>query len=618
MKIRLSRLLVLGLALLLCACSAPTGQSSPATQQSTPATVTLDPNWVVLAEATCTPNATVDLSKTSLIMSGYQDELTANTLFSATLVEALELDVAKAGQLSVSVCHSIRGAFTQERRTLNVKAGKQTLLLDALPVPEGHTLVLGGQGGDTAVLNVAGYSDSATCAWDMQEQIGYTVPMKAYIGGRLEQNLIGLSIKDHFDIEGDVPCTMLEPPVGPVVFCDDYFGGTTVTKLNIFISFAAVGDVLTVSVVEMPLHGGARIQNVVESVTITFTEELEDQWYTWEGSLTVPEGHTLAFLNDTDTAWPAYTRGRPGKDILSRRLSFFQNTDVSAGGLVDYLLIDAYGTKNLTSPPVPGLAPLPTYQQSQLQQALQGKTLSILGDSISTFEDVSNNTQYNSTIANNAVYYYSGRSVTLEETWWQQLLDRNQMSLCVNNSWSGSWIFNQAAWEQRCVNLHNDHTGQKPDVILVYMGTNDYINHIKMDNLDGTLGNTTLLPDSLIVSQGDGFTYGTPTNIIEAFAVSLHKMKQAYPQAKILVMTPYTYKGLADEKGGRLVAMSAQLKALCQKLELECIDLFNDSAITFNSAATYTHGDGLHPNAHGMDAITYAVEKALWKSYCAS
>ena len=51
-------------------------------------------------------------------------------------------------------------------------------------------------------------------------------------------------------------------------------------------------------------------------------------------------------------------------------------------------------------------------------------------------------------------------------------------------------------------------------------------------------------------------------------------------------------------------------------MELECVNLFSGSAITYNSVATYTHGDGLHPNALGMDAITYAVENALWKSLC--
>ena len=109
-----------------------------------------------------------------------------------------------------------------------------------------------------------------------------------------------------------------------------------------------------------------------------------------------------------------------------------------------------------------------------------GKTISILGDSISTYVDVSNNPAYNSTIGENVLYYGAKNiDVTQSETWWQQVIDALNMKLCVNNSWSGSCVLYErsgagGAYISRCEQLHNDNTGEEPDVIVVFMGTNDF------------------------------------------------------------------------------------------------------------------------------------------------
>ena len=50
----------------------------------------------------------------------------------------------------------------------------------------------------------------------------------------------------------------------------------------------------------------------------------------------------------------------------------------------------------------------------------EGKTVSILSASTSTYAGVSNNTAANSTIGKNDVYYTEGRhGVYLKDTWWQ-------------------------------------------------------------------------------------------------------------------------------------------------------------------------------------------------------
>ena len=70
-----------------------------------------------------------------------------------------------------------------------------------------------------------------------------------------------------------------------------------------------------------------------------------------------------------------------------------------------------------------------------------GKRISILGDSISTFTRVSNNANSNSTIGINEVYYSGQGGIARADTWWQQVIDVLDMELLVNNSWSGSCVF---------------------------------------------------------------------------------------------------------------------------------------------------------------------------------
>ena len=114
------------------------------------------------------------------------------------------------------------------------------------------------------------------------------------------------------------------------------------------------------------------------------------------------------------------------------------------------------------------------------------KTISILGDSISTYANYSNGTAAgtaNSTIKNGAVYYpRSGFDVTAESTWWYQAAQELEMDILVNNSWSGSCLLNTrsgtvGAYVDRCVQLHDDtgdNAGQMPDIIAIFLGTNDY------------------------------------------------------------------------------------------------------------------------------------------------
>ncbi len=104
---------------------------------------------------------------------------------------------------------------------------------------------------------------------------------------------------------------------------------------------------------------------------------------------------------------------------------------------------------------------------------LTGKKLSILGDSISTYKGVSNDTSANSTLLYNPCHYI--RQIPLEKTYWYLLMKSLGLTLCVNNSWSGGTLSGAGdpdSGVNRAKHLSRDD-GTDPDVIILFMGLND-------------------------------------------------------------------------------------------------------------------------------------------------
>jgi hypothetical protein len=164
---------------------------------------------------------------------------------------------------------------------------------------------------------------------------------------------------------------------------------------------------------------------------------------------------------------------------------------------------------------------------------LEGKKISILGASISTYTGISNNAGDNATIGDNAVYYTEGRhGVYAEDTWWMQAVNDLEMQLLVNNSWSGSALLHErngtaGAYVDRCVQLHN-LAGQEPDIIAIQMGTNDF------QYYKDTLGTADIDYSALITCNSDGsYIYAVPATSLEAAAIVLHKISVRYPNAEV-------------------------------------------------------------------------------------
>ena len=256
---------------------------------------------------------------------------------------------------------------------------------------------------------------------------------------------------------------------------------------------------------------------------------------------------------------------------------------------------------------------------SEDQNAFKGKKVSILSHSMSTYAGVSNNSAINSTIGSNDVYYTEGRhDVYLKDTWWQQTIDALDMELLVNNSWSGSCVFvprkgeASVGYGDRAVNLHNDHTGEEPDIIFVYLGCNDFAYY------KDTFGKADDVNYSTIIQEnGDGtFTYATPSTTCEAYAIMLHKVANRYPDAVIYCMTSTArretdYTGDSYPDAGQPTEYSAQLQQIAKYYGYPVIDLENAITKDVEIFDKYIGDKRAHANALGMDQITNEVLSVL-------
>jgi len=98
-----------------------------------------------------------------------------------------------------------------------------------------------------------------------------------------------------------------------------------------------------------------------------------------------------------------------------------------------------------------------------------GKTFSIIGDSISTYEGY---------IPSSFPAFYpsaTGDVNDINKTWWMQTLNKLGGSLFLNNSYSGSCVGDSSSSATKNLSRLNYCVvnGQTPDVIMIYMGSND-------------------------------------------------------------------------------------------------------------------------------------------------
>lgn len=193
-----------------------------------------------------------------------------------------------------------------------------------------------------------------------------------------------------------------------------------------------------------------------------------------------------------------------------------------------------------------------------------------------------------------------------------QTINNNGMILNVNNSFSGSWVTDvrpaAAGCNYRAENLHTD-SGEKPNIIAVYIGINDLGSGSRPCNQTFDDAFFTRVEGGTYTEPYTSGDYTIPTYFDEGYALMISKMKNAYPDADIFC---FTLPECRNGKSELLARYNNAIKNIAEHYGLSVVDLHETEFSTNYTANTL---DGLHPNIHGMDIITRAFTEALIKKY---
>ena len=197
---------------------------------------------------------------------------------------------------------------------------------------------------------------------------------------------------------------------------------------------------------------------------------------------------------------------------------------------------------------------------------LKGKSISILGDSLSTFKGY--------IPEGNAVYYpNTNNDVTaVEQTWWMQLINSSNAVLDTNNSWSGAKVSG---------NLNSAYTNRiglvgNPDFLIIHGGTNDRCQNVPVGSLHFEVENSDLNIEEFA----------------DSYDLLVRKAITLYPNANIILIIP----NISEE-------YASIINAIYKNYQLfACVDLRNYS---ITSAAG-------HYQIEGMTTVKDAISKEIF------
>ena len=228
-----------------------------------------------------------------------------------------------------------------------------------------------------------------------------------------------------------------------------------------------------------------------------------------------------------------------------------------------------------------------------------GKTVSILGDSISTFQGW---------IPEGYACFYPDPDNDIKDvsqTWWMQVIQNTGMRLLVNGSLSASTVCGDSRAENsgagcssnRIVDLMGN-TGTVPDVILVYMGINDFFHSIDLGSFSGAAAH-----------RNDHYIW----DFTEGYELMLQKLQAVYPTSRIYCMTlleSNSWEGTRVNANGNTVEdYNSRIRQIAAAHGVSVIDLRN-CGIAGNELGWHT-SDGVHPNRAGAAKIAAYVTNAL-------
>ncbi len=278
-------------------------------------------------------------------------------------------------------------------------------------------------------------------------------------------------------------------------------------------------------------------------------------------------------------------------------------------------------------------------------EAYDGKYLSLMGDSISSFRGITDNTDYSGALINNRCYYGASYMNDYTQMYWGRLAYECNMELCVINGWSSSKVYGggqdkndrvdatQDNMLVRSTTLHNNE-GQNPDLIILYMGINDVNTKHWSDLYDRLTAPGRTKTDKEIVEEwlvdvhntyqansDNGVQPGkTYTSWEASYALSLERMKYNYPDAEIYIMnlTRSQHSTGAEEAGKqKILKANTCLAALAEYYGVKVIDQAK-SEVNYDNCHLYgadeANPTALHPNLMGHAMMTKLIVETLYEN----
>lgn len=216
-------------------------------------------------------------------------------------------------------------------------------------------------------------------------------------------------------------------------------------------------------------------------------------------------------------------------------------------------------------------------------QNLNGKQVSIIGDSISTFEGY---------LPPGYPSFYPREGydiVDVTQTWWKKLLETTGMVLANNCSYSGSTVTGNSLGNASvgCSNARVSDVslgGKYPDIIIIMMGINDFNANVPVGDFDGTS-----IPAD-----------GTITTFSEAYALLVYKLMNSYPRAEIFVSTILeNANAKVDEKN--LFSYNSAIRNIANIFGCKIMNMHACGITGYN--LNYYLADGTHPKISGATLL---------------
>lgn len=220
-------------------------------------------------------------------------------------------------------------------------------------------------------------------------------------------------------------------------------------------------------------------------------------------------------------------------------------------------------------------------EYNYLYSLFHGKTISVMGDSISTIKD--------KIPSGNALYYdnTTGKEMTFERNYWGDIITRFGAAEGIDEAWSGSIIGSKAASMASKDRINKLDDNGTPDVILYYGGSNP----------DSSVG--TFDPDADYAKTVDWAQSYSDT--ASAYAASLQRMKVTYPGAEIIAIIPYYEQN-------NIPKQAEVIEQIAKHYDITTIDLRE-----LRNQEDISPKNALHPNMDGHSQIAAYICQQLYE-----